>query len=79
MSGKEIGRLEVVRQILDGVLSQKAGGAKLGLSSRQVRRLRRRYENCGVSGRVSQRRGKPSNRRLPGEVKDAGLSRVREC
>ena len=36
MSGKEIGRLEVVRQILDGVVSQKAGGDKLGLSSRQV-------------------------------------------
>ena len=32
-----------------------------------------------MSGRVSQRRGKPSNRRLPEEVKDAGLSRVREC
>jgi hypothetical protein len=79
MSGKEAGRLEVVRQILDGVLSQKAGGDKLGISSRQVRRLPRRHERRRVSGRVIQRRGQPSNRRLPEEVKDTVLSRVREC
>jgi transposase len=79
MSGKEVKRLEVIRQVLDGVVSQAMAAQALGLSSRQMRRLQRRYEGSGASGLVSHRRGKPSNRRLPEAVKDKILARLREC
>jgi transposase len=79
MSGKEIRRLEVLRQVADGVMSQRAAAQALEISERQVRRLQRRYEMAGVAGLVSQRRGKPSNRRLAESVKQKILARVREC
>ena len=79
MSGKEVKRLEVLRQVADEVVSQRAAAQVLGLSERQVRRLLRRYETEGAAGLVSQRRGRPSNRRLAEAVKDEILTRVREC
>ena len=36
MSGKEVKRLEVLRQVADGVVSQRQAGRSLGLSERQV-------------------------------------------
>ena len=79
MSDKEVKRLELVRQVSDAVVSQRTAAQVLGLSERQVRRLQRRYETEGAAGLVSQRRHKPSNRRLPEAFKDEILTRVREC
>ncbi|MDD5004070.1 MAG: helix-turn-helix domain-containing protein [Acidithiobacillus sp.] len=79
MSGKEVKRLEVLRQVVDRVISQKMAAVTLGLSERQVRRLQRIYEAQGVGGLVSKRRGVPSNRRLPEAMKEQILARVREC
>lgn len=77
MSKKEIGRLEIVRQIMDGVISQQAGAKRLGLSERQVRRLCRGYEADGAQALVSKKRGRPSNRRLDGTLKAAVLEALR--
>lgn len=79
MSVGEVKRLEVLRQVSDGVLTQGMAAEVLGVTVRQVRRLQRRYEASGAAGLVSRRRGKPSNRRLPEEVKGAILARLREC
>lgn len=79
MSGKEVKRLEVLRRVADGVMSQRAAAQALGLSERQFRRLQRRYDGQGAVGLVSRRRGKPSNRRLAEAVKEEVLARVREC
>jgi len=79
MSMKEVRRLEVLRQVADGVMSQRAAARALGLSERQLRRLQRRYERAGAAGLVSRRRGRPSNRRLGESVKEGILGRVREC
>jgi transposase len=79
MSGKELKRLEVLRQVLDGVVSQKAAAESLGLTDRQVRRLRRRYEAQGTAGLVDRRRGKPSGRRLAPSFKERVMSRLSQC
>jgi len=78
MSGKEIKRLEVLRRLADGVLSQREAGRVLGVSERQVRRLARRYAALGAAGLVSKRRGQPSNRRLDEAVKQTIVERVRD-
>jgi hypothetical protein len=49
----------------------------LGLTSRQVRRLRRAYEQDGVRALASKHRGRPSNRRLPCELRREALATVR--
>jgi hypothetical protein len=49
----------------------------LGLTSRQVRRLRRAYERDGPEGSASKHRGRPSNRRLASELRRESLATVR--
>ncbi len=75
MSGKENKRLEVLRRLADGVLSQREAGRVLGVSERQVRRLARRYAALGAAGLVSKRRGQPSHRRLDEAVKQTIVER----
>lgn len=73
MSGKELRRVHVIRQVLDKQLTQVKAGALLGLTTRQVRRLLRRVEQEGDQGLVHRGRGKPSNRRIPEKRKAKAL------
>lgn len=58
MNPKELQRLEMIKKMIEGSLSQKAAALQLALSVRQVRRLCERYETQGVSGLISKHRGK---------------------
>jgi hypothetical protein len=64
MSGKELRRVHVIRQVLEKQLTQGEAAVCLGLSDRQIRRLSKRVEQEGDQGLVHRRRGKPSNRRI---------------
>jgi hypothetical protein len=77
MSKQEIGRLEVLRRMLDGVISRRRAGELLGLTDRQVRRLRRGYEEIGAAALVSKKRGRPSNRRIDEATRNAIVTRLR--
>jgi hypothetical protein len=50
----------------------------IGLSERQVRRLCAAFEERGPRGLVSGKRGLPSNRRLPEELRSQAIEIVRE-
>ncbi len=63
MSTKELGRLEVLQQVIDRRLSVKTAAELLDLSRRQTSRLLNAYVANGPSGLISKKRGKPSNRR----------------
>jgi len=78
MSAKELDRLEVVRRVVEGRLSQGKASELLALTSRQVRRLCRALEQSGANGLVSRRRGRPSNRRLSDEFRERVVGIVRE-
>jgi transposase len=65
MSGKELRRVHVIRQVLDQKLTQAKAATVLGLSPRQVRRLVTRVRQEGDGGLVHRGRGQPSNRRIP--------------
>lgn len=69
MSGKELRRVHVIRQVMDKQLTQVKAGALLGLTTRQVRRLLKRVQAEGTAGLVHRGRGRPSNRRIPEKVK----------
>lgn len=68
MSDKELLRAQLVAQLVDGKLSQKDAAQRLGVTVRQVKRLKRSYVSAGVAGLVSKKRGRPSNRRTADEV-----------
>jgi len=62
MSKRERQRLEVMSQVKAGLLTLAKGSELLGLSYRQAKRLRARYEAEGDAGLVHRLRGRPSNR-----------------
>lgn len=69
MSYEELDRVGVIERVIEKRLTQAEAARMLGLTSRQVRRLRRAYERDGPGGLVSRRRGRPSNRRLPRRIR----------
>lgn len=62
MSQGERKRLVVLAQVQSGALTLAKGGELLGISYRQAKRLRARYQVEGAAGLVHGLRGKPSNR-----------------
>ena len=62
MSDEELDRVSVIERVIERRLTQGEAGRMLGVTSRQVRRLRRVYEQNGRGGLASQQRGRPSNR-----------------
>jgi hypothetical protein len=69
MSGKDLRRVHVIRQVVDRTLTQVEAARLLGLTDRQIRRLIRQVEQAGDQGLVHRGRGKPSNRRIAAPVK----------
>src|SRR3954454_2299719 len=69
MSDKELTRLEVLRDLDQRGLTPVAAAQLLGLERRRVFRLLKAYRAEGPAGLVSKRRGRPSNRRQPAELR----------
>ncbi|OQW64170.1 MAG: hypothetical protein A4S17_14375 [Proteobacteria bacterium HN_bin10] len=69
MSGKELRRVHVIRQVMDKKVTQEKAGELLGVTARQVRRLVDRVRQEGDRGLAHRGRGKPSNRRIAESVK----------
>ncbi len=71
-------RMQKFRDVLSrwevGDLSMVEAGELLGMSERQFRRYRDRYEEEGLAGVVDRRLGKPSEKRVPDEARDRMLA-----
>jgi hypothetical protein len=77
LSYEELDRVSVIERVIEKRLTQREAGRMLGLTSRQVRRLRRAYGRDGPVGLASKHRGRPSNRRLRSELEHEALALVR--
>jgi Winged helix-turn helix len=78
MSKQEFSRLDVLLRVQSGRLRIADACALIGLRRRQVFRLLRGLRHDGATSLLSKHRGKPSNHRLPAEVRVLALSIVRE-
>jgi transposase len=67
MSVEERDRSFLVRQSVEGRLSQREASERLGISVRQFKRLVCRWRRDGDAGLVSRQRGRASHNRLPDE------------
>jgi hypothetical protein len=76
MSIREVKCLKAVQTVIDKRITQKVAASMLGLSGRQVRRLVIREQ--GDRGIIHGLRGRPSNRRLPEEMRGRVLSLYQE-
>ena len=75
-------RMQKFRDVLSrweaGELSMIEAGELLGVSERQFRRYRDRYEEDGLEGLIDGRLGKPSPKRVPERERDRMLGLYRE-
>jgi transposase len=62
-----------------GDLSMQEAGELLGMSERQFRRYRDRYEEAGQAGLLDRRVGRISTRRVPAEAIEEVLELYRHC
>jgi transcriptional regulator GlxA family with amidase domain len=77
MTMRELDRLKCIQGLIDGQLKQHAVATRLGLTTRQVRRLVRQYEQQGPVGLISKLRNRPSNRRLKSDAAEHAFGILR--
>lgn len=65
MSHQEIKRYDIIKKLINKDLNGSAAAELLGLSVRQVRRLKVKVKQKGAAGLVHANRGKLSNRKIP--------------
>ena len=78
MSKRELNRLDVLARLDSDRLTARAAAELMAITPRQTYRLLRRYRDGGASAIANQRRGHPSNNRLPDVVRDHAIALVRE-
>lgn len=76
MSQKEVKRAQVLDLLKENKISQQEASKRMGVSTRQVRRLAKRYLAEGLSGLVSKKRGRASNRRLDETVRATAIELI---
>ena len=74
---RDLDRLKCIQAVVDGDLKPLKAAERLGLTTRQVRRLARRYAVEGPIGLVSKRFNRPSNNRLDEAVADQVIKILR--
>lgn len=78
MTTKDVLRSQVMAQVLEGKLDQASAATRLGITTRQIKRLKRRMHDEGVAGLLSKKRGQPSNRRTPSDILEKAMRLVAE-
>ena len=75
MSIKEAERILIIEKIINGEKKQKYGAKDLGISTRQIRRIVKRYKREGVKGLIHKSRGRLSNNRID-EIKERKILEI---
>jgi hypothetical protein len=75
---QELERAKVIEAYAKGEIKAAVAALRLGISTRQARRLLERFCASGPSGLISGRRGKASNNRLPCGLAQQALQIIRD-
>jgi hypothetical protein len=78
MSRTEIDRMSVLQDLAANRIRVTEAATLMSLGRRQVFRLAKAYARRGPEALVSRRRGRPSNRAYPGDLRDATIGIIRE-
>ena len=76
MNQKEVKRAQILDLLKASCISQQEASKRIGISTRQVRRLAKRYQLDGLSGLVSKKRGSASNRRLNETLRASSIAHI---
>jgi transposase len=78
MSTQELSRVQVIQQVVKSRMKQRKAAEQLGLSIRQIKRLKKAYRLFGAKGLISKKRGHPSNHQMDALVKEQALELLRD-
>jgi transposase len=78
MSQKEADRYKIVSQVEDKLITLVKASEILGISQRQIYRIKSRIKESGAKGVIHKLRGKPSNRGYPKELKEKVITIYRK-
>lgn len=78
MSKKELNRVPILEKALKKLITNSAGAKIIGVSTRQFRRIKRRYKTRGVEGITHQSRGKKSNNIISENLKSYAMKIIQE-
>lgn len=76
MSQQEVQRAQVLDLLHAQQITQQQAAQRLGISTRQVRRIAQRYNAHGLGGLISQQRGKASNRKLAEATRTTAINLI---
>ncbi len=78
MSMRKLERLKCIQAVVDGDLYPYKAAERLGITTRQLRRLAERYRTEGPAGLISRDCNRPSNNRLDAQLERQIVSILRE-
>ena len=78
MSEKELKRSQIMSQLEKKGITQSKAAEELRISTRQLKRLWKAYQEQGPQGLINKSRGKPSHNQLKEEVKSKALDLILE-
>lgn len=78
MSLQEVKRYGIVNQTINKKLNGTEASKLIGLSVRQVRRLKAKVRERGIKGLIHGNRGQPSNRSIPDQERQKIITLIRE-
>lgn len=78
MSSREVDRVTVMTNLKNKAINGTEASEQLHLSTRQVRRLKQRFDKLGAVGLIHRLRGKTSNRKLEKSAIDTILTLLRK-
>jgi len=76
MSQEEVKRSQILDKLKEGKISQQEAARQMDISTRQARRLARRYQREGLVGLISKKRGHASNRRLDETLRTTAIDLI---
>ena len=76
MSQREVKKAQVLELLKDKKISQEEAAKRLDITTRQVRRLSKRYRLAGMDGLISKKRGSASNRRLDETTRTTAINLI---
>lgn len=78
MTTREAKRYEVITDLLAKKIDQSQAASLLGLSTRQVKRIKVAVKLLSIQGVIHGNRGQPSNRRIEQDVIDSAIAHLRK-
>lgn len=78
MSTQELSRVQVIQQVIKMRMKQRQAAEQLGVSVRQIKRLKKAYRQFGAKGLISKKRGRPSNHQLDTQIQAQALDWLHE-